>query len=76
MYFLIAAADIHSLGLHVITFSVSDPSIGCVDFSITDDSEFEGEHDFTVEITHINSMAPHAMIGSPNTSIVTITDSK
>ena len=74
--FPVAAVDIQQLGFHVITFSIRVPSIGCVDFNITDDSEFEGEHDFTIEITNISSMAPHAVIGSPNKTIVTIVDSK
>ena len=57
-------------------FSVGGPTINCFDFNITDDEELEGDHDFTVEITGISSMPPHAMIGSPNITVVTITDNE
>ena len=71
---LLAGADFGPLGSSLLTFSIGNPTIECVDFNITDDMELESDHDFTVHIGAISSMAPHAMIGTPNFTIVTIID--
>ena len=68
--------DFSSLALSITTFSVGGPTTNCIDFNITDNKELEGDHDFTVEITDISSMAPHAMFGLPNITVVTITDNE
>ena len=74
--FSLAGADFRPLGLIPLKFSVGLPTTNCIDFNITDDAELEGDHDFTVEITDISSMPPHAMIGSTTMTIVTITDNE
>ena len=57
-----------------VMFSVGQTeSTGCVDVPITSDTELEGDHDFTVTITSAGS-APHAIIGAPAVSTVTIKD--
>ena len=76
IFFYLAGADFQPVGLQFIVFSVGAPSIECVDFDITDDAVFEDDQDFTVELVGISSMAPHAMIGTPITTIVTIIDGK
>ena len=81
LYFFIfifpsAIQDFSSFGSVITTFSVGGPTTNCIDFNITDDEELEGDHDFTVEITDISSMTPHAMIGSSNITVVTITDNE
>ena len=72
----LADADFSPLGFTPFIFSVGGPTTNCIDFNITDDEELEGDHDFTVEITDISSMPPHAMIGSRNITVVTITDNE
>ena len=48
----------------------------CFEFIIIDDLELEGDHDFTIEITNINTTDPFAIIGSPNKTVVTIADNE
>ena len=45
----------------------------CIDIPITSDTELEDNHEFTVEITGAGS-APHATLGSPVVTTVTIED--
>ena len=72
----LAGADFNPLGSTSFIFSVGGPTTNCIDFNITDDEELEGDHDFTVEITDINSMAPHATISSFSITVVSITDNE
>lgn len=47
----------------------------CSSFTIIDDTELEGNHEFTVAIMDISSDPPHAIIDDASTAtIVTITD--
>ena len=71
-----AVGDFNPFGSVITTFSVGGPTTNCIDFNITDDEELEGNHNFTVEITDISSMPPHAIIGTLNTTVVTITDNE
>ena len=54
-----------------ITFAVGSPDTSCVNVAIVDDNVLEGDHDFSVEITNVG---PSAMIGTPDSTVVTITD--
>ena len=72
----LAGADFNPLGSTSFIFSVGGLTTNCIDFNITDDEELEGDHDFTVEITDISSMPPHAMISSSSINVVTITDNE
>ena len=74
--FLLAGADFSPFGSSNVTFSVGGPRIECFDFNITDDAELEGDHVFTVDIIAISSMPPHAMIGTPSKTLVTITENE
>ena len=57
-----------------VVFSVGETeSSGCINVPITSDTELEGDHDFTVTITSAGN-TPHAMIGTPSVSIITIKD--
>ena len=71
-----AVGDFSPFGSAIATFSVGGPTTNCIDFNITDDEELEGDHDFTVEITDISSIPPHAIIGSSSINVVTITDNE
>ena len=48
-------------------------STNCIDIPITSDTELEGDHEFTVEITGAGS-TPYASLGSPVVTTVTIED--
>ena len=72
----LAGADFNPLGSTSFIFSVGGPTTNCIDFNIIDDEELEGDHDFTVEITDISSMSPHATISSFSITVVTITDNE
>ena len=72
--FFLAGLDFGPLGSSFVTFSIGNPTIECFDFNIIDDLELEGDQNFTVAIAAISSMVPHAMIGTPNFTMVTIID--
>ena len=58
-----------------VVFPVGGPPPAmCSTFTIQPDTELEGDHDFTVEITGISSGLPHATINAASTTTVTITD--
>ena len=54
-----------------ITFAVGVPASSCVNVAIVDDNVLEGDHDFSAEITGVGTSA---MIGTPDTTVITITD--
>ena len=54
-----------------MTFNVGTPQIACATVSITDDTELEGDHDFSVFIA---SVGISATIGAPDTTVITIND--
>ena len=55
-----------------VVFDPASPAVPlCATFNILDDSEMEGDHGFNVQITGVG---PAAMIGSPDTTTVTIDD--
>ena len=57
-----------------LTFTVGHPNATkCIDIPITSDTELEDDHDFNVTITSAGS-APHASIGTPSVTTVTIED--
>ena len=57
-----------------MVFSVGQTeSTGCIDVPITNDTDLEGDHDFTVTITSAG-LTPHAIIGTPSVSIIAIKD--
>ena len=76
VHFISVNADFSPVGANIatVTFSVGGSTTACSQFTITNDQELEGDHDFAVEITGINSMAPFAMIGTLSTTTVVITD--
>ena len=57
-----------------LIFNVGYPNATkCINIPITSDTELEDDHDFNVTITSAVS-APHASIGSPSVTTVTIED--
>jgi hypothetical protein len=55
-----------------VIFNVASPAVPlCVTFDILDDSDLEGDHSFTVQITGVG---PAAVIASPDTTTVIIDD--
>ena len=48
-------------------------STSCVSITITNDTDLEGDHDFSVAISSAGT-APYAVIGSPSNASVTIID--
>ena len=57
-----------------LVFPVGHPTPTiCTDIPIMSDTELEDNHEFTVEITGAGS-APHATLGSPVVTTVTIED--
>ena len=58
-----------------LVFSVGGTdSTLCTTVEIINDNELESDHEFTVEITDISPGSPHAIIGDPSATIVTIED--
>ena len=56
-----------------MVFNVGDPATLCVPVTIIDDTVLEGDHDFSV---FISSVGTSAMIGTPDTTVITITDNE
>ena len=56
-----------------VVFNIGDPATLCVPVSIIDDTVLEGDHDFSV---FIPSAGASATIGTPDTTVITITDNE
>ena len=57
-----------------LVFPVGHPTqTNCINIPITSDTQLEDNHEFTVEITGAGS-APHATLGSPVVTTITIED--
>ena len=54
-----------------ITFAVGAPDTSCVNVMIVDDNVLEGDYDFSVDIDDVGTSA---MIGTPDATVITITD--
>ena len=79
LYFYISAAEGTAMSNDdftpstpfTITFAVGAPASSCVDVAIVDDNVLEGNHDFSVDIDDVGTSA---MIGTLDTTVITITD--
>ena len=69
---IVEGEDFQSPSPLEVIFNVASPAVPlCVTFDILDDSDLEGDHSFTVQITGVG---PAAVIASPDTTTVIIDD--
>ena len=54
-----------------ITFAVGVPDTSRINVMVVDDNVLEGDHDFSVDI---DDVGPSAIIGTPDATVITITD--
>ena len=59
-------------GEHVISYSEGEiPVAKCLTFDILEDGILEGDHEFTVSISHVQ---PNWALGTPSVATITIID--
>ena len=63
--------DYDVVGSSSATFPAGMPGMACIDVTIIDDDDYQGEHDFTL---HILSVSPMLPIVPPSYVTITITD--
>ena len=58
----------------MITYTALVPQVMCANFTITNDTHFEGLHTLTVEIAATSPASPAVVIGDPSITTINITD--
>ena len=59
----------------VVSFTeAGNPVVMCANFTITNDTDFEGPHTLTVEIEATNPGPPLVLINNPSITTISITD--
>ena len=59
----------------VVSFTeAGNPVVMCADFTITNDTDFEGSHTLTVEIEATDPGPPLVTINNPSITTINITD--
>ena len=58
----------------IITYTAFAPQVMCANFTITNDTDFEGLHTLTVEIAATSPASPAVVIGDPSITTINITD--